>query len=75
MKFLKKLKTELPYYTPIPFLGIYPEKTMIQRDTCTPVFTVAPFIIAMTWKQPKCPSTEGRMQKTRQTYTWNTAPP
>ena len=58
LKFLKKLKTELPYYTPIPFLGIYPEKTMIQRDTCIPVFTVAPFIIAMTWKQPKRPSAE-----------------
>ena len=58
LKFLKKLKIELPYYTAIPFLDIYPEKTMIQKDTYTPMFTVALFIIAMTWKQPKYPSTE-----------------
>ena len=36
----------------------YPEKTMIQKDICTPVFTAALFTTARTWKQPKCPSTE-----------------
>ena len=41
----------------IPLLGIYPEKTIIQKDTCTPMFTVALLTIARTWKQPKCPST------------------
>ena len=41
-KFLKKLKIELPYHSAIPFLGVYPvlypEKTKIYKDTCTPVF-------------------------------------
>ena len=37
---------------------LYPEKTIIQKDTCTPVFTVALFTIAKTWKQPKCLSIE-----------------
>ena len=32
--FLKKLKTELPYDPAIPLLGIYPEKTIIQKESC-----------------------------------------
>ena len=56
--FLKKLKIELPYDLAIPLLGIYPEKNMIWKDTCTPVFTAALFAVAETWKQPKCPLTE-----------------
>ena len=55
---LKKLKIKLPYHSAIPVLGIYPEKTIIQKDTCTTVFIAALFTIARTWKQPKCPSTE-----------------
>ena len=47
---LKKLKIELPYDPAIPLLGIYPEKTVIQKDTCTSVFIVALFIIAGTGK-------------------------
>lgn len=50
------LLTELPYDLAIPLLGIYLEKTIIQKDTGTPVFIVAIFMIAETWKQPKCPS-------------------
>ena len=57
-KFLKKLKIELPYDPAIPLLGIYPEKTIIRKDTCTPMFIAALFTIARAWKQPKCPSTE-----------------
>ena len=57
-RFLKKLKIELPYDPAIPLLGIYPEKTIIPKDTCTPMFTAALFTIAKTWKQPKCPSTD-----------------
>ena len=57
-RFLKKRKIELPYDPAIPLLGIYPEKTIIQKVTCTPMFIVAPFTIARSWKQPKCPSTE-----------------
>ena len=57
-RFLKKLKIELPYDPAIPLLGIYPEKTIIQKDTCTPVFTAALFTIARTGKQPKCPQAD-----------------
>ena len=38
-------------------MGTYPEKTIIQKDTCTPVFAAALFTIARTWKEPKCLST------------------
>ena len=51
-RFLKALKIELPYDPAIPLLGIYPEKTIIQRESCTTVFTAAPFTIARTRKQP-----------------------
>ena len=53
-RFLRKLKIELPYDPAILLLGIYPEKTIIQKDTCTPMFTSALFTIARSWKQPKC---------------------
>ena len=62
-RFLKNLKIELPYDPAIPLLGIYPEKTIIQKDTCTPMFTAALFTIARTWKQPKCPSTDEWIKK------------
>ena len=54
--FLKKLKIELPYDSASPLLGMYLEKTMVQKDTFTPVFTAAVFTIARIWKQPKCTS-------------------
>ena len=50
--FLRKLKIELPFDPAIPLLGIYPEKTMTRKHTCTPMFTAALFTIAITWKQP-----------------------
>ena len=62
-QFLKKLKIELPYDPAVPLLGIYPEKTIIQKDTYTPVFTVALFTIARTWKQPKGSSTDELIKK------------
>ena len=43
---LKNLKIELPYDLTIPHLGIYPEKTIIQKDTCTPGIIAALFTIA-----------------------------
>ena len=55
-RFLKKLKIKLPYNPAIPLLGIYPDKTITQKDICTPMFTAALFTIAKTWKQPKYPS-------------------
>ena len=57
-RFLKKLKIELPYDLAIPLLGIHPEKTIIRKDTCTPMFIAAIFTIAKTWKHPKGPSTD-----------------
>ena len=54
----KKLKIELPHDPAIPLLGVYPEKTIIQKESCTPVFIAALFTIVRTWKQPKCPPTE-----------------
>ena len=62
-RFLKKLKIELPYDPAIPFLGIYPEKTIIEKDTGTPAFIAALFTTAKIWKQPKCPSTDEWIKK------------
>ena len=47
----KNIKIELSYDSAIPLLGIYPEKNMIQKDTCTPMFTAALFTKAKTGKQ------------------------
>ena len=43
---LKKLKIELPYDPAILLLGIYPEETIIPKDTCTPMFITELFTIA-----------------------------
>ena len=56
--FLRKQSIELPYDPAIPLLDMYLDKTAIQKDTCTPMFTAVLFTIAKTWKQPKCPSTD-----------------
>ena len=68
-RFLKKLKIELPYDPAIPLLGIYPEKTIVQKESWTTMFTAAVFTIARTWKQPKCPQTDERIKKTWPIYT------
>ena len=68
-RFLKKLKIELPYDPAIPLLGIYVEKSIIQKDTCIPMFIAALFTIARTWKQPKCPSTEEWIKNMWHIYT------
>jgi len=54
--FLRKL--EFSYDPAIPFLVIYPDKTIIWKDTCTPMFIAALFTITKTWKQSKCSSTD-----------------
>ena len=58
-RFLKKLKTELPYDSAIPLLATYPEKSRIQKDACTPMFTAALFTVNRIWKPLRCPLTEG----------------
>ena len=65
----KKLQIELPYDPAIPLLGIHTEETRIERDTCTPVFIAALFIIARTWKQPRCPSADEWIRKLWYIYT------
>ena len=60
---------ELPCDTAIPLLGIHTEETRRERDTCTPVFIAALFIIARTWKQPRCPSADEWIRKLWYIYT------
>ena len=68
-RFLKKLKIELPYDPAIPLLGIYQEKTIVQKDTCTPMFIGALFTIVRSWMQPNCPSTDKWIKKMWYIYT------
>ena len=57
-RLLKKLVIKPPCNSAVPLLGIYPEETKIEADTCIPLFTAVLFSIARTWKQPRCPSTD-----------------
>ena len=68
-RFLKKLQIELPYDPAIPLLGIHTKETRIERDTCTPMFISALFIIARTWKKPRCPSADEWIRKLWYIYT------
>ena len=63
------LKLALPYDPAIPFLGIYAEKIMVQKDPCTPMFIAALFTVAKTWRPCKCPSTEEWIEKTWNVHT------
>ena len=62
-RFLRKLNVERPYDPAIPFLGVYPNKTFIQKDTCTHMFIAVLFAIAKIWKQPKSQSTDEWIKK------------
>ena len=68
-KFLQKLGIKPPYDPTIPLLGIYPEETATEKDTCTPVFIAALFTIARTWKQPRCPLIDEWIKKLWYIYT------
>ena len=68
-RFFKKLGIKEPYDPAIPLLGIYPEETKIEKDTCIPLFTAALFTIARTWKQPRCPWTDEWIKKLWYIYT------
>ena len=50
--------TNLPYDPSISLSGIFPKKTIVEKDTCTPIFIAALFTVAKTWKQSRCPSTD-----------------
>ena len=60
---------KLPYDPAIPLLGIYPEKNINEKDTCTPVFIAALFTVARTWKQPRCPPRDECIKKLWYIYT------
>ena len=68
-RFLKKLVIKPPYDPAIPLLGIYSEKTKIEKDTRVQLFITALFTIGRTWKQPRCPSTDEWIKKLWCIYT------
>ena len=68
-RFLKKLEIELLYDPAIPLLGIHNEETKTERHKCTPMFITTLFIIARTWKQPRCPSADKWIRKLQYIYT------
>ena len=68
--FLRKLGTSLPKDPAIPLLGIYPEDSpACNKDTCSTMFIAALFVIARSWKEPRCPSTEEWIQIMSYIYT------
>ena len=68
-RFPEKLGIKPPYDPAIPLLGIYPEETKIEKDTCIPLFTAALFTIARTLKQLRCPLTDEWIKKLWYIYT------
>ena len=65
----KNLEIELLYDPAMPLQGTHTKETSIERDTCTPMFITALFIIARTWKQPRCPSADKWIKKVWYIYT------
>ena len=69
---MKTIRTSLrntAYDPAIPLLGIHTEETRIEGDMCTPMFITALFLIARTWKQPRCPSADEWIRKLWYIYT------
>ena len=64
-----KTRNKTTYDSAIPPLGIYPEETKTERDTCMPLIIAALFTIVRTWKQPRCPSTDEWIKKLWYIYT------
>ena len=67
--FLRKLKIELPYDPSIPLLGIYQDKTLIQKDTCTPYVHSSTIHNSQHMETPECPSMDEWIKKTWCIYT------
>ena len=70
-RFLKKLGIKPPCDAVIPLLGIYPEETKIEEETCIPLFIAALFTIARTWKQHRCPLADEWINKICTCAQWN----
>ena len=62
-RLLKKLGIKPPYDPAISLLGIYPEGTKIEKDTCIPMFIAALFTIVRRWKQSRCLLTDEWIKK------------
>ena len=75
-RFLKRLKTELPYDPAIALLGVYPKYTDVvkRRAICTPMFITAMAMVAKLWKEPRCPSTDEWVRKMWSIYTMEYLP-
>ena len=69
MRFLKKQEIKPPCDSAIPLLGIYPEETKTEKETCIPLFTAALLTIARTWKQPRGQSKDEWIKKLWYLYT------
>ena len=65
---LRILNIELSYGPATKLLGMYPDKTITQKDTCTPMIITALFATALTWKQTKCPLTDEWIKMTCHIY-------
>ena len=62
-RLLRIVNLELPHDLVIPLLDVYLDETVIQKDTCTPMFIATLSTIAKTWKQPKCPLIDDWVKK------------
>ena len=67
-RFLKKLGIKPPYDPAI--LGIYPEETKIEKDTCIPLFIAALFTISRKWKQARCLLTDKKLWYREEELRW-----
>jgi hypothetical protein len=68
--FLRDPRIVLPQEPAIPLLGIYPKDAPTShKDSCSPIFIAALFIIERSWKQPRCTSTEEWIKKLWGIYT------
>ena len=68
-RFLRKFGINLPLDTAIPLFAIYPRDTLsYNKSICSTMFIAALFVIARTWKQPRCPSMEEWMKKVWNIY-------
>ena len=62
-RFLKRLGIKPPYDPAVPLLGMYPEETQTEKETCIPLFIAPLFTTARTWKQPRCVWTDEWIKK------------
>jgi hypothetical protein len=69
-QFLRKLDIALPEDPDVSLLGIYlKDSPTYNQNTCSTMFRAALFIIARSWKEPRCPSTEEWIQQIWYIYT------